>query len=246
MQKKPGAGWTREFSESMPRSYRGAFDATTVEAHAQVALARGDHAAFAGLMPADRGAPSSLCVVADDRPGLLATISAALVLCDVDVIDAEAHTRRTSGGRAEAVDLFWVRHASEARRGEPLTAEDVDAINSTLQGLLSGHVDPETARPPEVTERPGPVETTVRFVEGEDGSLSVLEVETDDRGGLLLALARALYQQRVQIEQSSVKTRGDRVLDRFSLVELDGGQISPERRLSIQVAVLGAVDPTRR
>jgi [protein-PII] uridylyltransferase len=83
----------------------------------------------------------------------------------------------------------------------------------------------------------------VRFIEGVDGSFATLEVETGDRSGLLLALAQALFQQRVQIVSSKVKTTGTRVFDRFSIVELDGSPISPHRRLEIQVAVLTAVDP---
>ena len=45
-------------------------------------------------------------MVADDRPGLLATISAALVLCGLDVIEAEAYTRRVEGEHDEAIDVF--------------------------------------------------------------------------------------------------------------------------------------------
>jgi UTP:GlnB (protein PII) uridylyltransferase len=47
----------------------------------------------------------------------------------------------------------------------------------------------------------------------------------------------------VSIVQSEVKTIGERVFDRFSVVELDGSPISPARRLQIQVAVMSAVEP---
>ena len=242
-EERPSA-WEQEFRESMPRSYRAAYDEQASIAHADATAARRGATAYVGLLPAARGAPSALCVVTDDRPGLLATISAALVLHGIDVVDAEAHTRRTSGGTREAVDLFWVRRATPSRRDEPLTEADVAEVRSTLTGLLDGSLDSETARPPDVAPATGPIETNVRFVESDDGALSVLEIETDDRSGLLLALSRALFQQRVQIEQSEVKTQGARVRDRFHIVELDGSPISDERRLKIQVAVLGAVDPT--
>jgi UTP:GlnB (protein PII) uridylyltransferase len=83
----------------------------------------------------------------------------------------------------------------------------------------------------------------VRFIESQDGVFSTLEVETGDRSGLLLALAQALFQQRVQIVGSQVKTTGTRVFDRFHIVEFDGSPISSARRLDIQVAVISAVDP---
>ena len=86
------------------------------------------------------------------------------------------------------------------------------------------------------------LQTTVRFIEGENGC-SMLEVETGDRSGLLLSLSQALFKQRVQIVASQVKTVNSRVFDRFTIVELDGTPITPARRLEIQVAVLTAIDP---
>lgn len=236
----PSPEFVREFLESMPRAYRAAHDLESATPHARVSLERAAAPAQVGLLPADRGAQAVLCVVADDRPGLLATISAALVLADIDVVDAEAHTRRTPAGRAEAVDLFWVQRSDRARRGEPFVDGDVERVREHLFRLLEGKLDVDKARPSELPR--GRPETVVRFIESEHGDLGVLEVETGDRSGLLLALSRALFEQRVQIEQSEVKTVGDRVRDRFHIVELDGSPIGPERRLEIQVAVLGALD----
>ena len=100
--------------------------------------------------------------------------------------------------------------------------------------------------PPKTDAAPGPQssQTVVRFLEGQDGSLATLEVETDDRSGLLLAISRALFDQRVQIVSSEVRTQGQRVLDRFSLVELDDSPIASARRLEIQVAILSAIEMT--
>ena len=56
----------------------------------------------------------------------------------------------------------------------------------------------------------------------------------------------ALFEQRVQIMESEVRTVEDRVFDRFRLVEFDGTPISSARRLEIQVAVLSAIEPARR
>jgi len=228
----------------MPESYRKNFDARAMAAHAHVATARGEARVNAGIFPSNRPG-TALCVVAEDRPGLLATISAALVLCRLDVIEAEAYTRRQSGVTDEALDVFWVRHDPPELRKAPVADEHVDALKTTIIGLLEGKVDrgrivEPSARP---SATPSAAETVVRFLEASDGSFATLEVETGDRSGLLLALAQALFNQRVQIVSSQVKTNGTRVYDRFSIVELDGSPISPSRRLEIQVAVLTAVDP---
>jgi [protein-PII] uridylyltransferase len=188
---------------------------------------------------------TALCVTAEDRPGLLATISAALVLCRLDVIEAEAYTRRRADHLDEAVDVFWVRHEPPERRHDPVTREDVLTLESTLVGLLEGKLDRNRLSDPGARHpsTPGAVETVVRFIEDREGAFATLEVETGDRSGLLLALAQALFNQRVQIIGSQVKTNGTRVFDRFSIVEFDGSPISTGRRLEIQVAVLTAVDP---
>ena len=182
--------------------------------------------------------------MADDRPGLLATISAALVLCNLDVIEAEAYTRRVAGQHDEAVDIFWVRREALSDLPQSLSQEETLQLCQTLIGLIEGKLDRkrvDTSARSAVT--PAAKETVVRFIEGEDGTFATLEVETFDRSGLLLALSQALFSQRVQIVGSQVKTRGSRVFDRFHIVEFDNKPISPARRLEIQVAILSAIDP---
>jgi [protein-PII] uridylyltransferase len=83
----------------------------------------------------------------------------------------------------------------------------------------------------------------VRFLEDARGNLSVLEIETGDRSGLLWAITRALFEQQVQIISSRVRTEGGLVHDSFTITELDGSAISPDRRLTIQVALMAAVQP---
>ncbi len=238
----PGASeaYIREFVESLPTAYRHRYNDAARAAHARIALERRDSVANVGIFDSSRRDAQALCIVAADRPGLLATISAALVLSELDVVNADAHTRSTPTGLGEAVDLFWVRRAGESMRGEPLSDDEVAALRGTLVGLLEGTL--QSGAPEPTSAAPG-VETRVRFVEDDDGSLGTLEVETGDRSGLLLSLARALFQQRVQIVQSFVRTADERVQDRFQIVELDGSSISAERRLQIQVAVISALEP---
>jgi [protein-PII] uridylyltransferase len=229
-----------DFPGSMPESYRKNFDGRAMAAHSGIANARREQLVSIGTFPSSRPG-TALCVVAEDRPGLLATISAALVLARLDVIEAEAYTRKRPGAPDEALDVFWVRHDPAELRRVPVANDHVEALKKTLVGLLEGKLDGRISERPSAT--PSAVETVVRFIEGSDGSFATLEVETGDRSGLLLALAQALFKQRVQIVSSQVKTTGTRVFDRFSIVEFDGTPISPSRRLDIQVAVLTAVDP---
>jgi [protein-PII] uridylyltransferase len=235
----------RAFADSMPDGYRDKYDAGSIAAHARVAVARGKRLAHAGIV--GRGAPGevAVCVTAQDRPGLLSTISAAFVLSGMDVAAAEAFTRKRDDGSSEAVDLFWLRRRASPTQSTPITPQDVDAMAALLIDLLEGR-GPSTVAPPQEELPPGHADTVVRFLDDKEGGLATLEVETDDRSGLLMALSRALFEQRVQIVRSEVRTIDRRVFDRFTVVEFDGSPIGPSRRLEIQVAVLNAVEPARR
>lgn len=239
----PSEESVRTFASTLPASYRTNFDFGAIAEHARLSLARAGAPANVGLFLSNRVPGTAICIVAEDRPGLLATISAALVMCGLDVLEAEAYTRKTDKKPDEAVDIFWVRHESIDRRNLRVSREQIAQFCQTLCGLIEGRLDRRRFGDEKPVATPSSSETIVRFIEDAAGSFNTLEVETGDRSGLLLALSRALFNQRVQIVGSHVKTRGSRVYDRFHIVELDGTPVTATRRLEIQVAVLSAIDP---
>lgn len=246
MARRPSVEFTAAFAESLPKAYAQKHEADVV-AHATVANQRGDALAAAGLFGR---AGNGICVVADDRPGLLALISASLVVCKFDVHHAEVYTRELKDGRREAVDLFWV-HKIDRAAGASLVQADAARLEKTLIEFMKGEKDARAAVEQKLAENASSgatttVDATVRFLADAAGGLSTLEVETTDRSGLLFSLASALFGQRVQIVESEVRTVDGRVFDRFRLVEFDGSAISSARRLEIQVAVLNAMEPARR
>jgi [protein-PII] uridylyltransferase len=222
------------FLASMPAAYAAKVSRELRPIHARIAESRGRQLVSIGVFPSGREGTAGLCVVAEDRPGLLATISAALYQHGFNVLDAEAYTRVRADDTREAVDLFWVRRT--AAQHLTLLPSEVEALRATLTELLEGHRSLEA---PKVAQPAG--ETRVRFLEAENGTYSTLEVQGTDRPGLLLALTQALFQNRVQIASCEVRTIGGMVLDRFELEEHDGRAISPDRQLEIQVAVLSAI-----
>jgi UTP:GlnB (protein PII) uridylyltransferase len=234
--------WLKNFSASLPGSYRNRYGREEIRLHASIARARGTQPARVGVVPVE-GEGLGICVVAKDAPGLFSNIAAALRLQGFDIVHAEAYTRRLDTGEREVLDLFRLQ-VQQGRTLDTSAATDIAAaISSTLHDLLAGKLDPSQALP---APQPEPVgtfhDTRVRFIEGEDGALCTLEVETDDRSGLLLTLARALSNQKVSVERSEVSTLASRVLDRFTLAEQDGSPISEARRLNIQVAVISAIE----
>jgi UTP:GlnB (protein PII) uridylyltransferase len=234
--------WLKNFSASLPGSYRNRYRLEEIGLHASIAKARGSQPARVGVVPTE-GDGLGICVVAKDAPGLFSNIAAALRLQGFDIVHAEAYTRKLASGEREVLDLFRLQVQHGLTRDTSAATDVAAAISATLHDLLAGKLDPSQALPAPEPEPVGTFhDTRVRFIEGDDGALCTLEVETDDRSGLLLTLARALSNQQVSVERSEVRTLASRVLDRFTLAEQDGSPISEARRLNIQVAVISAIE----
>jgi [protein-PII] uridylyltransferase len=238
---------TSAFRASMPDRYRRAFDDAAMREHAAIVARRNPERLV--QLELWRQAPKgvgALCVVADDRPGLLSFICASLVLHKMDVLSAQAYTRVRPEGGAEAVDLLWIRR--DADDAMPVLEADVERIAGVLGQLISGELSIESAVERARSSRTVPpgASTTVTFDEDDDEGLVVLTVETFDRPGLLLAITLALFRANVQIIASDAVTRDGRVFDRFSIVEVDGSPIRRARRGVVQIEVLEAIHALAR
>ncbi len=233
----------RAFVASMPRRYKELFDDRARREHASIVQRRGSAPAHVEVWRELPHGGAIICVVADDRPGLLSRISAALVVHELDVVAAQAYTRARDGADDEAVDFFWLRRFAGAAAPAMVSNADAARVSEVLGGLVEGKLTVDTvARDARaIRARPTSAATHVRFDEGEDRGLAVLSVETSDRPGLLLAISQALFRRRVQIVWSEVKSDDGKVLDRFHLAEFDGAPVREETRRRIQSDVLEAI-----
>jgi len=233
-------GAAAAFLATMPPRYRDLYEGAAAREHATIVARRAGSPAHVELWRKLPRGGGIACVVADDRPGLLSFISAALVVSGMDVEAAQVFTR--GADEPEAVDLFWLRR--EGAANAPVLEADMARIAAVLQELVTGRASIEEvsrrARAQAMT--PGRAQTRVTFDSPKGTGVSVLTVETFDRPGLLLAITRALYRARVQIIASEATSETGRVVDRFSLVELDGAPLRPSRMGVLQVEVLAAVD----
>ena len=105
-----------------------------------------------GPCTAPRLPGTALCIIADDRPGLLAVISAALLREKLDVIGAEAYTRKLPNQR-EALDIFWVQRASSDDPRRPLSVNEIERVEQTLASMLADQLQP-AGRPSSIPPAP--------------------------------------------------------------------------------------------
>jgi [protein-PII] uridylyltransferase len=235
------------FIDSMPERYLLANAPLAIVAHAAVARSRGRAPAHAAVVPSRHKEVAELCVVAEDRPGLLASIAAAITAGRMEVLAAQVYSRTRADGAVEAVDLFWVRDRVDGAEG---VERGMDRLLSDLGDVCSGKVDPAELLQSRVgsaspwRERPSPaVPTEVVLEDRASPRHTVVEVFAKDRPGLLYTVARALHELGLSIALSKINTEGTKVADVFYVSELDGTKVVPgERFKHIREALVRAIE----
>lgn len=234
---------------SMPERYVLSNAPDAICAHARIALDRTHErrAVHAAVVPSRHPEVSELCVVAEDAPGLLARIAAAITASRFEVLGAQVYSRHVgTAGATEAVDLFWVRdsrgNADGVAQALPRLVRDLEALCTgarTSDDLLRERIG--SASP--WRERPSPAVLSEVVVDDRASPRhTVVEVFAKDRPGLLYSLARAMHGLGLSIALSKINTEGTKVADVFYVNELDGTKVAPGPRFkAIRDALLTAV-----
>jgi UTP:GlnB (protein PII) uridylyltransferase len=234
------------FVDTMPAAYERLYGAGDAAEHAAIVSRRGTRLVHAELWQSAKG--PLLCVVAEDRPGLLALVTDALLAQGMAIQSARAFCRELGKGRAEAVDFLELRVPGGS---DDIAAQLDDAGLQAFAGSLSELIAEDTAqRGASSTSGARRIEVEPRarvYFERQslaDGSY-LLVVDAPDSDGLLHAVSSALHTKGMRIVACEIRTVGGRASDRFEV------EPSPERALNdsalcdVQLAVLDAL-PSRR
>jgi [protein-PII] uridylyltransferase len=219
------------FLASMPDRYLVASSAQAILAHAGV-VRRHAPPASVEVVPSSHPEAAELCVVADDRPGLLAMIAAALAGSRLEVLAAQIYSRKLADGSVQAVDLFWVQGRVE---GVQAAVRSLPKLERDLRALVRGDraaVDVVgRTQPP---RRAGPaVRTRVAVDNRASQEHTVIEVTTLDRPGVLFAISNALFELGLSIAVAKISTEGTRVADVFYVTESTGKKVDPGARAAV-------------
>ena len=225
--------FAERYLASMPERYLLSNAPAAIAAHAELAWAqeRAGGEVQVALVPSRHPEAAELCVVAADRPGLLAGITAALAASRLEVHAAQIHSRATASGQIQAVDLFWVRDRGDGVGG---VERSIPKLVRDMQAILSGQIDGAELvrqRRSALRERATPpVRTQIAIDDRASPRHTVIEVLTRDRPGLLFAVSDALYRLGLTIAVAKINTEGTRVADVFYVSEAGGAKIAPGRR----------------
>jgi [protein-PII] uridylyltransferase len=235
-----------EFVKALPERYLGIARPEPAARHLKLwTVAR--RTGFASELHRSEVGEADLTLLAHDRPGLLALFTAALAANGMDILGAEVNSLEG----AMALDTFVVR---EAGGGAPAQTR-WEAARADLLRLLSGAEDPHKLvqkrlrRASWASTAAPAVETKVRIDDVSSAEMTILDLITQDRPGLLHTIADALHRAGVSIEVARIATEGNRATDAFYLRDLTGarsparpGKISdPARRSEVVAAVHSAI-----
>jgi [protein-PII] uridylyltransferase len=231
---------------ALPERYLLANRPESIVQHGVVVAERGGREAYVSRVRSRHPEAAELCIVADDHPGLLAGIAAALTASRLEVLTAEVYSHPV-GAEREALDLFWVRDRDGGTAG---VEEALPRLARDLADVCSGRVSPadllraRTGSSSPWRERPSPsVPTEILFDNRASSRHTIVEVYAKDRSGLLYTLAQALHDLGLTIKLSKINTEGMRVADVFYVTELDGRKVDPGARYEqIREALLTAID----
>jgi [protein-PII] uridylyltransferase len=232
-----------DFLGSMPPRYFLANGPEEIVAHAALALGRGEHGVSLSIVPSSHDGVLGLCVVTDgqvgadvcvitsDRPGLLASITAAISSNRFNVQGAQINSRRLPGGGFQAVDLFWVRGPVDDATSERRLLQLKEDLGRVIRGDIEAKALIKSQAPASWRRRATPrVMTEVLFDHHASENYTIIEVLAEDRPALLFTLTSALHEMGISIGVAKISTEGKRAVDVLYATESDGSKIDPGAR----------------
>jgi [protein-PII] uridylyltransferase len=193
----------------------------------------------------DRGY-ASVNVCTWDRAGLFSKISGSLTAAGLNILSAQIFSR-TDG---IILDTFFV---ADARTGLLPGREERERFEKIFVACLTGEVDlagliarRRTGRPLYQGYELEPLPTRIAFDNETSEGYTIIDLETEDRVGLLYAVSQAFAALGVDIALAKISTEKGAAVDSFYVSELDGAKIlAPERQATIEAhlrAALAALD----
>ena len=209
-----------EFVRELPERYLTTALPETAARHLRL-WAGARKAGFAAELHRSAVGEADLTLLATDRPGLLAIFTAALAANGMDILGAEVNSLASG----IALDTFVVRESGGAAPSQTRW----EAARADLLRLLSGAEDPHRLvqkrlrRASWASSAAPAVQTKVRVDDVSSETMTILDVLTQDRPGLLHTIADALHRAGVSIEVARIATEGNRATDAFYLRDLREG-----------------------
>jgi [protein-PII] uridylyltransferase len=178
-----------------------------------------------------------------DRAGLFGKIAGSFSAAGLNILSAQIFTR--SDGIV--LDTFFV---NDARTGSLATREQHEKFDQLLDRVLTGQnadlpalIDRQRITRPLYQAYDGErMPTQIRLDNEASEARTLIEIETEDRLGLLYAISQTFAELAVDLSAARIVTERGAAIDNFYVSELDGGKIiSSERQQLIECRLREAI-----
>jgi [protein-PII] uridylyltransferase len=175
-----------------------------------------------------------LTVVARDKPSLFASFAGAISSFGMDILKAEAFSNATG----VILDTFVFGDPKRILQQNP---SETDRLIDLIQRIALGKTDANRLMRgrglPDAGKRAAP--SQVQFDSEACPGATLVEIETEDRPGLLYNLATVFSSNSCNIDVVLVDTKGHRAIDVFYVAQ--GGQkLSPDMQARLKEKLLAA------
>jgi [protein-PII] uridylyltransferase len=178
-----------------------------------------------------------------DRAGLFSKIAGTFSAVGLNILGAQIFTRTDS----IALDTFFV---NDAATGNLATRNQHEHFDDLLERVLTGgEVDLPALIRRQIVARPRyqaytgeRIPTQIRLDNESSEARTLIEIETEDRLGLLYTISQTLAELALDISAARIVTERGAAIDSFYVRELDGGKVvSTERQLLIEDSLRSAI-----
>jgi [protein-PII] uridylyltransferase len=178
-----------------------------------------------------------------DRAGLFSKITGSFSAAGINILSAQIFTRADG----IVLDTFYL---ADAATGTLVNREERETFEQILRQVLTGgSVDfagliarQQKVRPAYQSVAGERIPTAIHFDNDSSETRTLIEIETEDRLGLLYVISQALTEAELDISLAKISTEKGAAIDSFYVHERDGGKIlSPERQNLIKEKILQAI-----
>jgi [protein-PII] uridylyltransferase len=173
-------------------------------------------------------------MVARDMPFLFASLAGALSSFGLDILKAEAF----SNTKGIILDTFLF---ADPKRTLDLNPSEADRLQDMIRKVATGKTDVQRllrSRPQTDTKRRG-TPPSVGFDSQACETATLVEINADDRPGLLYSLATVFSTTSCNIDVVLIDTKGHRAIDVFYVAQ-HGHKLSEEMQVKLKERLLAA------
>jgi [protein-PII] uridylyltransferase len=221
-----------EFIKGFPVRYLRTHSAADIELH--LGLYQASRPTGVALKLERAEGAYRLTMVARDMPFLFASLAGALSSFGLDILKAEAF----SNTKGIILDTFLF---ADPKRTLDLNPSEADRLQDMIRKVATGKTDVQRllrSRPQTDTKRRG-TPPSVGFDSQACETATLVEINADDRPGLLYSLATVFSTTSCNIDVVLIDTKGHRAIDVFYVAQ-HGHKLSEEMQVKLKERLLAA------